>query len=403
MPAVIEKDSALVGSSGTAASGTTTLDWSEIGTFARTLAGEPVLTLYVDGRVMDPAERRAWRVQVEHELGELHGIIARDDAAGREAFARAAEQVRFALDESFRGAIGAAGIAVFATPEAVLRMDALPSPVATEATWGSGPRVAPYASALAAMRTALVLIVAGTKVRMLRVRGSHSEAIAELDADAAVHETLTRSRARSTSNLRPSLRGATRADAAHRQREVAFDRMLAVLTEAVITASGPDDLVVVGGPGVPAHAAAALLDARTPRDVVLEAGLDEYASDAEVRAVAARATARCRDARNAARLADLVERGQATRRSAIGVMAVASALEHGAVMELLITPGLVHAEAALADDVVAATLQQGGTVSVMEGQAARDLEEEGGVAALLRFTPIPSAYGVGWEAPGRAA
>jgi stalled ribosome rescue protein Dom34 len=240
-------------------------------------------------------------------------------------------------------------------------------------------------------------------VRLVRVQGMRSDAIAVLDAALMTDDPVARSRGRRAGMLRAAARRGTATDVSPPRRAATFERMLEVLAEAVVTATGPDDLVVVGGCPEAAREAAAWLDARTPRDVVLEDALGEEASEADVRAAAARATLRWRGRRNADRLGELAERGQASLGHAIGIMAVASALEHGAVRELLLSRGFLDEEAALAEDLVAITLQQSGTVVTLEGDAAAHLDAEGGVAALLRFIPIPSAYGVGWESSGTAA
>jgi hypothetical protein len=379
------------------------MDWSELGEFAREHAMRPMLSLYIDGHGRDPAERRGWRRLVDDEIDAIARLVQGSDAAERERFSHAAERVCQRLDAVLPGAIGHPALAVFATAEGVLRMDVLPVGGGTSATWGAGPRIAPYACAIGLAQSALVLLVSHREVRLARVRGTRSDAIGVLDAALVKDDPLAHTRGRRVRRLRAAVRGGTTTDVSPPRRAVTFERMLGVLAEAVVTATGPDDLVVVGGCPEAAREAAAWLDARTPRDVVLEDALGEQASEADVRAAAARATLRWRGQRNADRLGELTELGQASRRHAIGIMAVASALEHGAVRELVLSRGFLDEEAALADDLVAITLQQSGSVVTLEGDAAAHLDEEGGVAALLRFIPIPSAYGVGWESSGTAA
>jgi stalled ribosome rescue protein Dom34 len=87
-----------------------------------------------------------------------------------------------------------------------------------------------------------------------------------------------------------------------------------------------------------------------------------------------------------------VERAHAkTVRATVGLETTRSAIEMGAVEELLLTQAAWAKHPGEVEGVVSGTLMQGGLVEHVDGDAARTLDAEGGgIGALLRFPTPPS-------------
>jgi hypothetical protein len=51
------------------------LTQAEVLTLHRSLRGERVLSIYIDGSAADPAEQRSWRTQLDHHLDKIRNSL----------------------------------------------------------------------------------------------------------------------------------------------------------------------------------------------------------------------------------------------------------------------------------------------------------------------------------------
>ncbi len=73
------------------------LSCTDLASIHRSLAGECVLSLYVDHSADDPAEQHAWRTALEGHIGHLRQTVADASAEESEQFERCASRVADAL------------------------------------------------------------------------------------------------------------------------------------------------------------------------------------------------------------------------------------------------------------------------------------------------------------------
>ena len=90
------------------------LTWSELIALERTLRDEEVLTVYLDGRVDDHTERRAWHVRLHQALRDLKSWLADSPDDERQRFERCVQHLESRLS-AVNGALGAAGWCAWGT------------------------------------------------------------------------------------------------------------------------------------------------------------------------------------------------------------------------------------------------------------------------------------------------
>ena len=125
------------------------------------------LTVYLDGRSPDPAQRTAWRRALNHALAEVRDTLHEAPHAEREAFARCVEAMEESLAEH-EGALRTRGWVGFFPEEGVVHTEALPVDVPLIVAWGDGIRVAPYIRALKQHQPAVVALVGSRRARIQR-------------------------------------------------------------------------------------------------------------------------------------------------------------------------------------------------------------------------------------------
>lgn len=362
----------------------------ELQDLTRELDGVPVLSLYVDARVTDPAMRHAWRPAMVAALRAEREQLVDDHA--RAAFDRAA---RFVEDPvpPLDGAWGAPGWAAFVTADGPRYAAALPVRVPTLAAWRDGPLVAPYLRALKQHRPVIVAVVGSRAARLYRYALNELESLPELTLEVEDRAATAKSPA-SRGSAFPAARGALDTEHAARRQRAEFQRLATALAHRLAALAAHDGWILLGGTPMWARLAADALPAELRACALVSPELDHGDSDDAIVRLAKDAATTLRAAHSGVMLNQLLERAGAGGRASAGVPATQRALHARAVDLLLLSQAFVNEQATLAEDVVRAALAQSADVEVLSGDAATQLDRAaGGIAARLRFA---------LEAPGAA-
>jgi len=365
----------------------------ELQDLARELEGVPVLSLYVDARVTDPAMRHSWRPAMATALRTERARLV-DDAA-REAFDRAARFVEDPMPP-LDGTWGTPGWAAFLTADGPRYAAALPVRVPMLAAWRDGPLVSPYLRALKQHRPVIIAVVSSRSARLFRYalnELTELPAITLPDDDTAAPANAPVPRGTAA----PSARGALDTEHAARRRRADFQRVAAALSRRVVELAGDDGWILVGGAAAWARLAAGALPEELADRTIVSAELDHGDPESVIVRIAKDAATTLRATHSGVLLDRLLERAGAGGRATAGVPATQRALRANAVDQLLLSPEFVSEHAILAEDVVRTALSQSADVEVLSGSAAARLDlAADGIAARLRYAldgPRPSAGG----------
>ncbi|MEX2467076.1 MAG: hypothetical protein WD995_09200 [Gemmatimonadota bacterium] len=349
----------------------------------RTHRDDNVLSVYVDGEGHDPAERRAWTLELEQgltrERARLEAEAPQDVAAFDKARARLEDKLgRFGAFLPARGWVG------FATEADLAYADELPVPMPHLVRWERGLRAAPYVRALKQDRMVVAVLVDSRKARVFTYRNGTLEERADLLADVDIgdfREAGVSKRAATHSGSR----GETGTDAAQRAFDVSASRLHTRLVEVVRDLAGTDGFVVLGGTSEAESAVEHNLDSISDR-VIKRSSLHLGMTDAEVRAVAEEAASALSGRRQADLLQVVFDLARSGGKGALGVDPVEDALRGARVDTLLLTRGFREREPDLADHFVGTAFEQGAAVEELSGENADRLDDEAeGVAARLRY------------------
>lgn len=352
----------------------------------QTLRGEQVLSVYIDGRASDPADRGSWRVALKAGLTRTRDALAGASHSERSAFDRAARHLDEALG-SIKGAIGADGLMAFATPGGVARVEMLPVPVAPSVQWGRGALIAPALRALKESRPAIVAIVDSRSARLYRYR---NQTLEPLETKRAVFhlEPPSHMGAPPRVGFHSGTRGRAGTDATAREREVGRANMMRETAERVARLAGAEGWVLLGGtPGATRELATALPERLSNRMLTVPE-FRMRSTDAELVEAAAKAASGLRRREDAAAVRALLDHPPETGRAAVRLAQTRAALDAGAVRRLYVTTQFIEnypdAEAVIRD-----AFAEGAAVEIVSGEGGELLDAWGGVGALLRF-PVPA-------------
>jgi hypothetical protein len=356
------------------------LSWRELRELGRNLDDQRVLSVYIDAADTAPGVE-AWRGVLAGSLRTLRASVADSAHDERAELDRCTALLEARLD-SVRDLTPASGWVAFITADGVQHATWLPASVPTQAWWGLGPRVAPYARALAEYRPVLVAIVSTRQGRIYRFERGR---LAHVDTVPVEAELRGRVLHHSSG---PGGRGQTGAEAAHRSLQENLARMTRSVVERVVREAGDDGWIVIGGgPKATAIAARALPPNVASRAVIAEA-LPARASTATIRAEAARCAAVLREARDRARVQIVAEAWGADERGTMGLVPTLRALAERSVEELLVSEHFLAHEPENAERVARSALEQGAVIEVVSGEAGSQLDAAAhGIGAKLRFTP----------------
>ena len=212
------------------------LNFSQLVALEHSLRGTRVLSVYLDGTASDPAQQRAWRVQLDHSLDDLRVWLTGSPHAEREDFEQCVRLLDHEL-EAFTGNVGAHGWSAFITADRVHKASLLPVAMPTQAVWSTGMSVAPYMRALKEVRPVAVLLVDSKRADIHRYYLGKLEHIDTLRAHHTVMKPSHMGDA-PRQGFHPGTRGDTGHDEAQRSLLVGTNRMLADAAECALRVAG---------------------------------------------------------------------------------------------------------------------------------------------------------------------
>ena len=350
---------------------------------SRELADSKVLSVYLDTRLNDPAQRFTGRATLTAALRAARAQI--EDDVDRILFDRAADAAYRVLpppDDLW----SAPGWVAFVTSDGVRHAGWLPVRPTSIAAWRDGPVVAPYLRALKQQRAVAVALVDSRSARLFRYVGGKLEALDTLvpvpEEPLGERETTSSRNGRSA----PAPRGALATEGAERRRRTAFQRLASVLALRLGQLAEPDGWILIAGTPAWSRAAMETLPRHLRERALLSPTLGHSAAEEQIASEAKRAASALRAVHGQRLLADVLETAGAQGPAAIGMRSVEAALAVRAVEVLLLSPAFISDAPLEAETMVRAALAGGTAIEVLSGHAAAHLDRvAGGIGARLRF------------------
>jgi hypothetical protein len=367
------------------------LTQAEVLTLHRSLRGERVLSVYIDGSAADPAEQRSWRTQLDHSLDKIRHSLDRTLPGEEDRLEKCLGLLSSALS-ALDPSIGAPGWAAFVTSDRMHESAALSSGTPTLAKWRTGAYLAPYFRALKDDRQAVVIVADATQATIYVNRAGTMERRDTIHAHHPV-DPPQHMGTPPVPGFHTGTRGTTGHDMAQRALLKGRDRMLADTAARVAQLADGDSWIVLGGIKKVTAQLEGELASIAPHRVITLPSLDVHASEAEIVAGARAGVCELRDAADAKRISEIAGAAAAHGLGAVGPPATKYALEQACVRDLYVTDRYVGRYERDAEDAVRAALDQDAVVEEVSGKAAELLDAEGGIAAGLRFRPAPIGGG----------
>jgi len=359
------------------------LSYQELVSLSRELGDEPVLSVYLDAAFDDPAQRTAWRVQVDNSIKAIRRELEAASHQEKMSFDHCVQLLEHEL-AAFSGGVGAPGWVAFITAHGVRLAEKLPAPMPTLAVWRRGVFVAPYVRVLKQRRPVVVIVADAASARLYRYATGLMAQADTVHAHAVIEAPVHMGDAPRI-GFHAGTRGETGRDAAQSARLVATDRMMEEVTRQGVKMAGHDGWLLVGGiPEVSAHIAQAL-ERLAPERVLRLEGLDIHATDAQVHVAAERGASQLRDEMDLRRVSEITGGADDQRLIARGSAATRHALEQASVRELYLTPHFITNQMEDAEFSVRSAMAQDAVVEEVSRAAAQRLDEFGGVGARLRY------------------
>ena len=365
------------------------LSQDQLLSLARALNGHRVLSIYLDGRTTDPAERASWRRRLGDDVDALRCSIGEAPREERVAFDAAVEALMDRLSP-IAGALGSPGWVGFFTPDGAAYAEPVPVRVIPMVRWDAGPRIAPYLSLLRQVQPVIVAMIDSRSARLFAHRGNTLEQLDTVGArphfDDIEHRAAPPAPGRHTAT-----RGVVGADEMARERQHAHERMLREIVARAMTRAGSEAFVIVGGIPEAAHELADSLAERMPGRVIAMPALDIHAREAEIRTAAiAGATALLRT-RQQAIVEDIAAHFADDDRAVLGTVRTLRTLEEQTVETLVISEQFISRDPATAEAAIRAALRQRAGIEVVRDCTDERFERDGeGLGARLRYSPYRS-------------
>jgi len=349
----------------------------------RTHREQNILSVYVDGEGHDPAERRAWALELEQGFSKERARLEAEAPGEVEAFDRARATVEGQLAR-FGAFLPARGWVGFATAEALAYGEELAVPMPHLVRWERGLRAAPYVRALKQDRMVAVALVDSRKARVFTYRNGEIAERVDLVADADIGDLSDVNQSK-RATIHTGSRGETATDVAQRALEVSAARMRSRLAVVIEELAGPGGFVVLGGTAEAESALAHEL-AHLGSRVVIRGSLHLAMTEAEVRDVVEAAASELTDTQQGELLGVVFDLARSGGKGALGIPACEDALRGARVETLLITRSFRERHPDRADHYVGTAFEQGALVEELSGAHAGRLDDEAeGVAARLRY------------------
>ena len=361
------------------------LSHDELGRLTRTLQDRKILSIYLDVATRDPAQKRAWRTQLDDAIRRLRDGTTSSADKERAAFDRAVALLDARLASTSAGG-GARTWVGFACGKEVHHTEALPVRMPTVVAWGQGPRIAPYLSALRQQRPVILAEVNAEGARLYRYAEGSLEHLEHLRAHVTV-EQQHHMGSMPRRGFHTGTRGSTGTDAAQRELREGTRRMLRELAQRLTVLAGDDVWIVIGGTPLPAKAARTALPHALMHRALIIPEMHIWASDAQIRECAESGAAALQDAADLAAVSAAVRQsGTGRGRGVVGPEATLRALDAGAVEKLYVSERFIEQSPETGDDAVRSALTHGARPELVHGAAADRLDRFAeGMAARLRY------------------
>ncbi len=350
----------------------------------RNLRQKPVLSVYLDGKATDFAERKAWRRRLDQQVSDARKRV-NGEGGEAAAFDRALDEIQDSLAD-FDNFLPDRGWVGFATDEGLVHAGAVRVPMPDLVRWENGIRVAPYVRALKQERLVLAILVDSRRARIFEYRGGSLEEPENLNAETFLGD-LTDVNVSKRPTAHSGVRGKTGTDAAQNYLGVGSERMIKKLTDRVMERAGTQAHVVLGGSQEAVNQLRDHLPQQVRDRAIERTHLRVEMTEAEVRDALEQAASELNQSIQERLLADVVDLARSGGRGALGVDAVEKALKEARVDTLFLSRGFIRANPDFADHLVGAAFEQHAEVEELSTDAASRLDTEGeGVAARLRYT-----------------
>jgi hypothetical protein len=347
------------------------------------LSEQHVLSIYLDGRVTDPAARLAWRSTLAGNVTALRNKILEHATAERNDFDRCRELLEEEL-ASIDGALSAPGFVAFVTPDRVALAEALPVAMPNVAQWQHGPWISPYLRAQKELRAVILAVVDARSARSYRYALGALSPLEHFHAHAHADEP-THMGSASRQHFHTGTRGETATDAIERARQHGTQRMLGELIEHIMNAAATDEWIVIGGMPMRAGMVLTMLPPMARQRAVVATGLSSVTAASTLRR-AAREQARELRQRLDREIVDTAIAHAAERgRGSVGAESTRGALQINDVHMLLMSTRFMNDRPEVAEELARLALGGGATIEVVSPPGADRLDRAGGVAAILRY------------------
>lgn len=349
----------------------------------RELQKEKVLSIYLDGSGNDPAERKVWRKELEHEIAGIREGL--EDGLDRDGFEEALSRLMEPID-AFDAFVPDRGWVGFGTADQVWYTESVPVPMPTAARWEQGVRVAPYIRGLKQDRVVAAVLLDSRRARIFEYRDGELVEPESLRADTFIGD-LTDVNISKRAATHTGTRGETGTDAAQRALEVTSERMRKRLMEVVSEMVGEKGLLVIGGTPEMVSAAAGSVPKALEGRVAERPSLHVEMSTPEVKEAVEQAASDLSRELQEALVSQVVDQARADGRACLGRDETERALRERRVDTLFLSRSFIEDHQDFADRCVGTAFEQHADVEEVSGEADERLRGEGnGIGARLRYT-----------------
>ncbi|MDX1566319.1 MAG: hypothetical protein R3223_00865 [Longimicrobiales bacterium] len=343
-----------------------------------------VLSIYLDGNGNDPAERKVWRKELDHEIEGARERLADASAEEKEAFESAVSLLMAEIDD-FNAFVPDKGWVGFATRDDVHYAESVPVPLPTLARWEDGLRVAPYVRGLKQDRMVAAVLLDSQRARIFEYRDGELVEPESLRADTFIGD-LTDVNISKRAATHTGTRGETGTDAAQRALEVTSERMRKKLMEVVTELVGDKGLLIIGGTPEMVSAAASSVPRAMEGRVAERPSLHLEMTTAEVKEAVETAASELTQEIQSRLVDQVIDQALANGRGCLGRESTERALLERRVDTLLLARSFIDENQDFADHCVGTAFEQHAEVEEVSGEADDRLMEEGsGIGARLRY------------------
>lgn len=351
--------------------------------FLRDHQQTPVLSVYLEGGLTDPAAMHAWLVRLRDAVATERHRIEPHPAEERALFEDAVARLYEALP-SHEVVHGTGGWCYLGAANGDALSTLLPIPVTTSVTWQPGAVIVPF---LAAQRTDRVFVMQldHDTMHLHQYVNGALQTLESLEATIAVG-VFDHMGDAPGAGYHSGTRGSTQTDQLQRRKNDARSRLTRAVRQRVATLMQPPSLMVIGGATkVVSHFVSELPVSISDRVIVAE-DLRMHTPPSEIAQLTREATEELVAERQVRWFAHLREHAYDDEHAALGPRAAQRATTMGAVDELTLTEHYRRAHPMQAETMAVETLLHGGTVTVASPLVADEMDRDaGGVAARLRY------------------